>query len=399
MKENNIPKRKNHCPIILLHGFLGFGRDEGLGIRYWGGLQDMQEILRKDGYEVYTASVGPVSSNWDRACELYACIKGGRVDYGAAHSKKYGHQRFGRSYPGLYPEWGEKDKKTGRVKKVHILAHSQGGQTARMLVQLLEAGFPGEKKKSKGGFSPLFKGGKRWVSGLMTVSSPHDGTTLASQFKYDNPVFRKFLSNLIFLVKKPVYDFKLEHWGLVRKKGEPALDYIDRIFSDRNWYFTDDGCFYDTKPEGAAAMNRWVAARPDVYYFSWSTMDTKDKKGWQVPGFWMNPFIRRSARLIGSYMQKGNGLVAVDSRWFENDGVVNTISMNGPKINSKDKIIKYNGRPRPGVWNDMGRIGSTDHIDIIGFKTLPWYRPDGFKSLTGWYRYNAALLASLPERD
>ncbi|MFC6748240.1 esterase/lipase family protein [Deinococcus aquaticus] len=63
-------------PLILVHGLGGFGRDEALGLRYWGGLNDVQQDLRGQGYSVFTASMGPVSSNWDRAAELYAQIKG-----------------------------------------------------------------------------------------------------------------------------------------------------------------------------------------------------------------------------------------------------------------------------------------------------------------------------------
>ena len=33
-------------PLILVHGLGGFGRDEALGLRYWGGLNDVQQDLR-----------------------------------------------------------------------------------------------------------------------------------------------------------------------------------------------------------------------------------------------------------------------------------------------------------------------------------------------------------------
>jgi hypothetical protein len=65
-----------------------------LGYKYWGGFTDIQEELKNRGYKVYSAAIGPFSSNWDRACELYAFIKGGYVDYGLAHSEKYSHRRF-----------------------------------------------------------------------------------------------------------------------------------------------------------------------------------------------------------------------------------------------------------------------------------------------------------------
>ncbi|GMF33662.1 unnamed protein product [Phytophthora lilii] len=98
----------NTHPVVLVHGFSGWGREELLDFKYWGGLQgDFQEELRAQGYTVFTAVVGPFSSNWDRSCELYAQIKGGQVDYGVKHSAKHGHLRFGRNFTGLYPEWGE----------------------------------------------------------------------------------------------------------------------------------------------------------------------------------------------------------------------------------------------------------------------------------------------------
>lgn len=79
----------NQYPIILVHGLGGFGRDEFGGIiKMWGGIHDIEKRLRKKGYTVYTAAVGPVSSNRDRAIELFYQIKGGTVDYGEAHAKK-----------------------------------------------------------------------------------------------------------------------------------------------------------------------------------------------------------------------------------------------------------------------------------------------------------------------
>lgn len=75
LNTNNIVQGNNY-PIVLVHGFMGFGRDELLGYKYWGGIVDVQEKLNDLGYKTYTATVGPVSSNWDRACELYAYIVG-----------------------------------------------------------------------------------------------------------------------------------------------------------------------------------------------------------------------------------------------------------------------------------------------------------------------------------
>ena len=81
---------QNQHPIILVHGFMGWGRDEMGSYRYWGGKNDIENELTKNGFEVYTSNVGPISSNWDRAVELFYQIKGGQIDYGRGHSKSFG---------------------------------------------------------------------------------------------------------------------------------------------------------------------------------------------------------------------------------------------------------------------------------------------------------------------
>src|SRR5471030_128850 len=210
----------NESPIVLVHGMCGWGRDEFFGqkFRYWGGAKgDVQEHLKAQGYETFTASMGPIYSNWDRACELYTYLVGGVVDYGAVHSARYGHTRYGRSYPGVYPQWSETDK-------LHLIGHSMGGPTSRTLIQLLEHGDPDEA-----GFKPgpreapssdLFNGGKHWVHSLTSIAGVHNGTLTAD----DVELFPVFIKDFLFGVAalagaastEPIYDFNLPQWGLER---------------------------------------------------------------------------------------------------------------------------------------------------------------------------------------
>jgi len=44
-----------------------------------GGTKDYVEMLELDGHAVFVVSVGPVSSNWERAIEVYYQLKGGQV--------------------------------------------------------------------------------------------------------------------------------------------------------------------------------------------------------------------------------------------------------------------------------------------------------------------------------
>ena len=40
-------------------------------------------MMKKDGYMVFTPAGGPISSIWDRVAEIFAQMKGGKVDYGS----------------------------------------------------------------------------------------------------------------------------------------------------------------------------------------------------------------------------------------------------------------------------------------------------------------------------
>jgi triacylglycerol lipase len=58
--------------VVLVHGLGGFGEEGLLFLSYW----PLKDEYSKEGFVVREAAVGPVSSDWDRACELYAQIKG-----------------------------------------------------------------------------------------------------------------------------------------------------------------------------------------------------------------------------------------------------------------------------------------------------------------------------------
>lgn len=389
-------ERQNNYPIVLVHGFSGWGRNEMLGFKYWGGFTDLQEKLVSDGYKTYTAAVGPFSSNWDRACELYAFIKGGRVDYGKAHAAKYGHARYGRTYPGLLPNWGEVDPSTGKTVKIHLIGHSMGGQTIRLLAQLLENGDPDEVATTPPNeLSPLFNGQKKsWIHSITTISTPHDGTTLADAVNGMLP----FAQQTVALVAAAsglcaddlVYDFKLDQWGLKRQPGETFASYANRVWNSSIWKSTRDISAWDLSPDGARDLNKWVKAQPDIYYFSYGTEATFREliTGHEIPELSMNPIFVPFALHMGAYTRNVPDRVVIDSNWWKNDGVVNTCSMSGPHTGSRDTIVNYNGQAQPGRWHYLGLMESTDHMDIVGIGTL-W-------SPTSWYRNLASLLASLP---
>ena len=383
----------NGYPLVLVHGFTGWGRDELLGFKYWGGFEDLQERLNRAGHRTYTGVVGPLASNWDRACELYAYLKGGTVDYGQAHAAAHGHARHGRTFPGLYPDWGTADA-GGRPRKVHLIGHSQGGQTVRALVALLAQGAPEERAvTSATEISPLFQGGKSWVHSVTTLASPHDGTSIAADDSQLPSFARKALLGLAALVgvrpDELPYDFKLEQWGLRREPGESFDAYLSRVERSPIWHSRDISG-WDLSPDGAKELNRRFPAQPEVYYFSWATSATVPlwPSRHQVPRPTMLPQLWFAALFIGAYTRDEPDHVRIDASWWENDGLVNTRSMAGPTLDSPDRIVAYGEPPQRGAWNYRGVLAGWDHMDIIGIGTT--------RDVGDWYLALARSLADLP---
>lgn len=134
------------CPVVLIAGNMGDAAK-------------CAGELRARGIRAIDASLGPVSSCHDRACELFFALKGGRVDYGAEHSEQHGHSRFGQLCDAQHQSWSAS-------RPVLLLCHSQGANTALALVELLE----------RGAFASVGHAtSSAWVRGICTIASPLAG--------------------------------------------------------------------------------------------------------------------------------------------------------------------------------------------------------------------------------
>ena len=147
--KRDLLEKTSDYPFIVVHGFLGYGEETLFSkvFPYFGFRPDRNVIkaARKAGFEVYQPSLGPFNSMWDRACELYAQIVGGTVDYGKVHSEKFGHRRYGHTYDKpLVPDWGKLDAE-GKIKKINLIGHSFGSPTTRTLIELLYNGSEEER--------------------------------------------------------------------------------------------------------------------------------------------------------------------------------------------------------------------------------------------------------------
>jgi triacylglycerol lipase len=397
----------NHHPVVLVHGFAGFGPTEMLGYKYWGGLTNLESQLqsRYSDQLVRTAVVGPFSSNWDRAVELFYQIKGGCVDYGMLHANNAGHlrkpedhYRNGRTcYPGLYRDWDANHP-------VHLVSHSMGGQTARMLVQMLAAnGAPANP-----GLFP-YSVNASWVKSVTTIATPNDGTTLAYRIVDWVPVVQQLVTGIAGVANatgaNKIYDFKMDQWRIgPQTSTETFSQYMNRVMGSPLWSSgIKDLSPYDLSPAGAMAENDWVKDQPNVYYFSYSTNSsyTGFLTGWSYPNLDTNLLISAFAGpgFMGNYTRDGRPFPPVsESSWFPSDAVVNTVAQKAPTwaMNGAGQVyarpvtvrdISGGGTPQAGAWNWKGLMGGYDHFDIIGW-TL-------FFDSVGWYKAHVDQLRSL----
>jgi triacylglycerol esterase/lipase EstA (alpha/beta hydrolase family) len=373
-------KLDNNYPIVMVHGLFGWGNDELFGINYWGGHNSLKDLLTEKGYTVFTPTIGSISSNWDRACELYAYLKGGTVDYGEEHSNKAGHSRYGRTYPGVYPELGTEGK--NGLKKIHLIGHSMGGETIRALAQLLENGDPDEIKHNTTDISPLLAGNHHWIESITTIATPHDGSQEDEKKDTLEPHYHKFFAAIAAATgvthsDNPCFDFRMDQWGLKKQSYESFDSYVHRVFNSNLWKQTKDLSIWDLSQEGAKELNSWVKAQSDIYYFSISCLDTHEDPltKHQIPNINMDPLLLKSSTFMGQYTTTTGAQVKVDSSWWPNDGIVSVISAIAPHQGSKDKIVNYDpdSTPEKGVWNYMGVIDDVDHIEVVS-QDNPIYR-------------------------
>ncbi len=355
----------NQYPIVLVHGFIGWGPDEMGGYPYWGGELDLTGYLESFGFEVFTVSVGPVSSNWERSVETFYQLKGGQVDYGRNHSEKWGisQKPEKKYYNGLYPEWDQNHP-------VHFIGHSMGGQTIRMLAYQLTHLFYSDSTFEYAEKNILMNEGHNgWIKSITTISTPHNGTTLSDLVNKSVP----FLQNFIILgavVESKFYDFDLQHWGFSRKENESWIHYFKRMRNHSAWN-TKNISGWDLSIDGAQELNTILMAQPDIFYFSFTTSAThkNNQTGKQDPDKNTSMMLRIKSRLMGSKIVQFQDGTTTDSLWFENDGVVNTVSQKGPTtgLNGADPLANFNpSEPLiPGQWYVMGKL-KMDHWKIVG---------------------------------
>ena len=381
-------------PTIYVHGLMGWGEHDQIYAvtPYWGLTSDLMPYLTGKGYESYAASVGPLSSAWDRACELYAQLTGTTVDYGAAHAAEYGHARYGVTYDKpLFEGWSAD-------KKINLVGHSFGGATIRLFLDILADGSAEEQAAAKAAgteVSPFFQGGKAdWVYSLTTLAAPHNGTTFLeccgdmTQFAAEaSTTMAKLLGISDF---KGVYDFQLEQFGFYRKDGETVLEALDRVLHS-DFLSHNDNVFRDLTIDRALELNDDIEIQPNVYYFSYAGDKTRQSTltGERTSAVDMTPlFVPFANQMCGYYDQTTAGGFRIDKSWAPNDGLVNTVAGRCLTKSGKTGYVQQDGYSnvgyQPGVWNVMP-VRHYDHGNFIAGMPVPDLASQSIPALRQFY--------------
>ncbi len=354
----------NQHPAILVHGMFGWGPNELGGFPYWGTAALVDSPLRR-----HFASVGPISSAYDRACELAFQIRGGRVDYGAEHAAEAEHERFGRVHPGFHPDWSE-------AAPVHLIGHSMGGPTIWMLQHLLAQDAFGWGSSAA------------WVRSISTISGAMNGSTVVYWLGCDLHTGLLQADGIgAFLIKAvelytaatgslfdSFYDLDLDHWGYIRGRDESLADYLQRIADGPMFRGRDNGA-YSVSLQGMCEQNQRCQTYPGSHYFSYVTQQTFSGflTGFHLPHPRMNPFIIPSAVYIGSAGFEQPFYPGFNAaEWWPNDGLISAYSQAYPRSAGEHPSaagVSDRCDYEPGVWYHE-LLDGVDHIDIVALPQL-----------------------------
>lgn len=355
---------------IFVHGMFGWGYGEGINslVPYWGATSgDLMEYLTEKGYECYAASVGPMSSAWDQACELYAQITGKAIDYGVVHSEKNSHERYGREYKKSIIKNFDEDKENIRL---HLIGHSYGGMCIKTFTHLMTNGAPEEVDACENA-SELFKGGKeKYIKSCTTLCTPHNGSTAYTYVirKHLKPLFKAGVTAWAGVFGRSalngrLVDFHLEHFGITEIPGEKNASNISKNF--KKFYDTNDSIDYAIGPRGAKELNDMIKISNNVYYFSYafdSTEKVKGKYKTKNSDFFFMAMTGNAMIRLGEFTD-GDSEKTFDESWLPNDGLVNVTSALYPEGNPHKW---YEGeKAEKGIWNVMP-VQKGDHGTAIG---------------------------------
>ncbi len=348
--------------IIFVHGIFGWGENE-LPFSYWG---DALAQFAASRFEAHEVKCGPVSSFHDRACELFAQLKGGDFIYEktADDTKRAVVPRGERKRVAgpLAPDWSADNP-------VILVGHSAGAHTCLALQRLLGEDFFGVGSNAD------------WVEAVICISGVLNGSTLAYKFGCD-PATGVLIRNPRRLIGATVDIAKR-----VPKMPLAGIDLWLEQWKDSNAFVSGkDNLAYDLTLTGCQAANAAFSTHPNSFYLSLVTsMPTERPKllGIPLPQLFggINVLLADSATYQAEVVNFEPGALPLTSwgtvgelqidAWRENDGAVSAISQRFPFTHHSEPFGRegfFDGAPiQKGKWyferleNVTGK--RLDHLD------------------------------------
>jgi triacylglycerol lipase len=379
--------------IIFVHGIFGWGESE-LPFSYWG---EALAQFKSSRFEAHEVKCGPVSSFHDRACEVFAQIKGGDFIYenapggvGATGKRSVVPRDERKHVAGpLLADWSANNP-------VILVGHSAGAHTCLALQRLLKDDHFGV------GSNP------DWVEAVICISGVLNGSTLAYGFGCD-PVTGILTRNPERLIRATVdiadrvptiplagVDRWLEQWK----------DHTDAFVRGK------DNLAYDLTLSGCHAANAAFSTNPNSYYLSLVTSIPAERPNWlgiPLPRLMggINFLLEGSASYQADIVNFVPGALPLPNwgatpelqidAWRENDGAVSAISQRFPFTHHREPFGRegfFDGAPlETGKWyferveNVTGK--RFDHLDPGFGARMKWGAAGAQREL---YQKLAALL-------
>jgi hypothetical protein len=339
---------KSH-KVIFVHGIFGWVEGE-MPLSYWG--DALAQFAPR--FEAHEVKCGPVSSFHDRACEVFAQIKGGDFIYGppppdiAAVAKRPSVRRDERARVAgpLLPDWSADNP-------VILIGHSAGAHTCLALQRLLAKDF--------------FKVGSTagWVEAVICISGVLNGSTLAYKFGCD-PVTGVLTGNPERLIGATV-----NIANRVPKLPLAGIDlWLDQWVDTNAFVSGTDNLAHDLTLAGCRAANEAFTSHPNSYYLSLVTSMPTSRP--RLFGMIPLPVLFGGLNILlletAAYQAERDDFVAgalplpdwgttselqIDA-WRENDGAVSAISQRFPFTHHREPFGReglFDGAPiEKGRW-------------------------------------------------
>jgi hypothetical protein len=340
-------------PIIIVNG---------MTTDYSGNLLKLTDIpfIKESGVEIYFINTTTTNSYHDNACEMYYQIKGGRTDYGEEHSKKCYHQRYGRTWKGIVPNWSKENP-------IKIISYSTGGCIVMELIYLLQNNaFPQSYQKGM-------------IKSHISAGPPLNGTTIVSLLSMTNQdisysLFSLF--NLFFILIVPLYVLQryniipsywyidFEKWNVTDSTKLIHFMY-DYIFNPHLTIRGNCSQIYDSNIRTIIKNNSKYQNMhiPPTFIIK---MEAGKEIGsfyipWMIDNYIFLPFviiIGIVTRLIpnNTFYHGFEG-----KQWYKNDGIVNTISESNMLIEGNKKVFSE----RFIHIDDLKKLTYQDHNELF----------------------------------